>query len=130
MFLTFINSELWTTLHFTRRAAVGLRDNSCSPFPDLIHPLPGDLLTLSVSLSTPPLYVGFHRQSLPMWPSRLQLKQLIIVLALGTGNLSGFVRLLAVWPNLLHLLHLKVGPLTPEEDLSFAERRALSSSDI
>jgi hypothetical protein len=37
---------------------------------------------------------------------------------------------LAVWPIILHLLHLKGGgPLAPEGDLSFMEMTALSSSN-
>ena len=139
MFFTFINFELWTSIYLFRRAVVWLLDDSLPSFPDRFQPLPWALLKLSVSLPTllnplsvslptPPLYIGLRRQSFAMWPSRPQLKQHKTAFTLVMGNLSKLEHLLAVWPNLLHLLHLKGGPLAVAGDLSFTERIALSSS--
>jgi len=84
------------------------------------------------------------QQFLAMWPSCPKLKQLIILVtsvssvtsvnsftshARVWGNFSLLLHLLAVWPNLLHLWHLKRGPTAPE--FSRTERMAPSSlSDI
>ena len=131
-----------------RRAVVGLLDNSLQSFPDLIQPLPWALLNFSVSLPTPPLswaslltlssywvslptpslYVGLRRQFRATWPSRPQLKELKTAFTLARWYLIKSVHLLAACPSLLHLLHLKGGPLAVEGDLSLAERIALSSS--
>jgi hypothetical protein len=60
--------------------------------------------------------------------SVLALNSTYFQIPLTPPSLSGIEHLLAVWPNLLHLLHLKGGPLAAEGDLSFTERIALSSS--
>ena len=149
MLLTFANCELWTAIYLFWRAVVWLLDDSLPSFPDLFQPFSWALLELSVflrtqplywvslptlsnilsvSLPTPPLYVGLRWQSFATWPSRLQLKQCKTAFTLAMGNLSELEHLLAKWPNVLHLLHLKGGPLAAEGDLSFTERIALSSS--
>jgi hypothetical protein len=80
-------------------------------------------------LPAPTLLIGLRQQSFVMCPSRLQLKQLAPVFRLLVGN-PELKHLLDLWPNLLHLLRRKCGPLAAEGDLSFTERIALSSYEI
>ena len=138
MFFALIDRELQATIHLIRSTSVGLLDNSRPSFPDLIQPLPWALFELSVSLLTLPqvLSVSTDTASMCRFPPTVfsdvslttAIKTTITAFTLGTGNLSGIEHLLAIWPNLLHLLHVKGGPLAAEGDLSFTERIALSSS--
>jgi hypothetical protein len=130
MLLTFINFELRTTIYLFGREVVWLLDNSLPSFPDLIQPLLWALQTSAVCPLRPHfLHVRPCGQSLAMCLLPPQVKQLDTAFTLALGNLLELKHLLAVWPNLLHLLHLKGGgALAPEVDLSFTERIALSSN--
>lgn len=75
-----------------------------------------------------PLF-DFCRQSLARCPARPHLKQLIKLMtarALAGGSLSLDKHWLAMWPNLLQIVHLAVFPQA--SDFSIMERMAPSSS--
>jgi len=123
MAFPFVNFERGTTYCFLAWAVHGLLTNSRPSFPHLVQPL---FWTLQIIFVWPFMPYFLHtdpcRQCLATWPSRPHLKQLITWVTSVTsvnsftsraqveGNFSLLLHLFAVWPNLLHLWHLKRGP--------------------
>ena len=127
-----MNFERGTTYCFLVWTVRGLLTNSRPSFPDLVQPLYWTLQLISVWPFIPHfLHTDPCRQFWAMWPSRPHLKQLITwVTSVTSVNSSTSVNsftsrarvwgknsaptFISLWPNLLHLWHLKRGPAGPD----------------
>jgi hypothetical protein len=146
MFLTLINFELWTTIYLFEPAVVALLNNYLPSFPNLIQSsswaqlvcvstdTPTHIISVStdtpthiISVSTNTAFIHWSPPISLLHTLTTDMKTTQNCLYVGNGE-SAFEHFLAMWPNLLHLLHIMGDQLAAEGDLFFTERIALSSS--